>query len=315
MKSDKQRGGSYTFLNKHYMNRYPLYLPPGYNDYNNLPAGWNPHTPPTPGAEPNDYQFRLSGGLAGQKGQNAIKITITPQTMELIDRYREGKEIVGIEEDPESRFFVNIRGEPLGEISSNLQIWKLFEAVTGASKAKTTKVRRGAEKTIRENQAMTDNILELNNHSNSTGMNVYHKTNYIGRAEYVSYAASLENETANSPSKSIVTRQSLKRRVERNENDLRISKELAQKKLDEKKGQRNISLGANVKVLPRDRAFLQSLITSKKDSEIFRATTGKFPGIITFVHNKELFKLILYFPFQVIRLGRSCSTGSLTLLF
>ena len=295
VKSDKQRGGSYTFLNKHYMNRYPLYLPPGYNDYNNLPAGWNPHKPPTPEAEPNHYQFRLSGGLAGQKGQNATKITITPQTMELIDRYREGKEIVGLTEDPESRFFVNIKGEPLAEISSNLQIWKLFEAVTGASKAKTTKVRRGAEKTIRGNQAMTDNILELNNHSNPTGMNVYHKTNYIDRAEFVSYAASLENETANSPSKSIVTRESLKRRVERNENDVRISKELAQKMLDEKKGQRNISLGAKVKVLPRDRAFLQSLITSKRDSEIYRATTGKFPGTTSLLFMMKPIQINLIF--------------------
>ena len=184
-----------------------------------------------------------------------------------------------------------MKGEPLGEISSNLQIWKSFETVTGASKAKTTKLRRGAEKTIRGNQAMTEDVLELNNHSNPTGLNVYHKTNYVDRAEFVSYSANLENETANSPLKSIVTRDSLRKRAERNENDERVSKELAQKKLDEKKSQRKVRLGANVKVLPKDRGFLQSIITSRKDSEIYMATKGKFPGIVS---QYKLFLLIKF---------------------
>ena len=68
---------------------FPMFLPEGYEEFNELPSDWNVHQAPSAGVSPDAYQIRLAGGLSSQKGQNAEKITITKQTMELCDRYRE----------------------------------------------------------------------------------------------------------------------------------------------------------------------------------------------------------------------------------
>ena len=62
--SDGNRRGSYNFKNKDLRDRKPLYFPEGYNQYNELPEGWNPNIPPSPTSKPSLYVIRLSGILS-----------------------------------------------------------------------------------------------------------------------------------------------------------------------------------------------------------------------------------------------------------
>ena len=280
VKADKQRGSTYTFKNKHFIDRVPMFLPEGYTEFNELPAAWNVHQAPSADVLPDAYQIWLSGGLSGQKGQNAEKITITKQTMELCDRYRELKSLVGIEEQSnlEASFFVNAKNEPIGPIHSNLAIWKLYEKVTGVPRAKGTAIRKGAENLIRTNKEMVANVKTLNNHSDATGRNVYHKTSYVNRLEFVNLAATNENESANSPMKSNPGNELLEKRAERHQEDERISRERAEQLIEQRKVKRNISLSSKCRVLPDDRKFLQELIKNHPDLEISQACKGRFPG-------------------------------------
>ena len=282
VKADKQRGSTYTFKNKHYIDRVPMFLPPGYTEFNELPADWNVHQAPSPGVLPDAYQIWLSGGLSGQKGQNAEKITITFQTMELFDRYRELKIKMGIDDqqDLEAAFFVNAKNEPLSAIQSNLAIWKLFEKVTGVSRAKGTAIRKGAEDLIRRNREMVPCVKTLNNHSDETGKNVYHKTSYVNRLEFVNLAASKENESANSPMKlrSNLGSELLEQRAKRHQEDERISRDRAEQVVEQQKFKRNIRLSSKCRVLPSHRKFLQEFLKNHPELEISQACQGRFPG-------------------------------------
>ena len=280
VKADKQRSSTYTFTNQNFIDRFPMFLPEGYTDFNNLPTDWNIHQPPSENASPDAYQIRLSGGLPGQKGQNAEKVTITAQTMELCDRYRELRSLAGIDDhkDLQAPFFVNARGEPIGAITSNLAIWKLFEKVTGVKRAKGTAIRKGAENLIRSSQDMLPNVQNLNNHSESTGKNVYHKTGYVQRLEFVNLAASNENESANSPMKVDLGNEQLEKRRKRHEEDERISRENAVQLIENRKSKRNMTLSSKMRVLPSDRKSLQEIIKLHPELEIHRVCTGKFPG-------------------------------------
>ena len=282
VKADKQRGSTYTFKNKHYIDRVPMFLPPGYTEFNELPADWNVHQAPSPGVLPDAYQIRLSGGLSGQKGQNAEKITILRNTMELFDRYRELKIKMGIDDqqDLEAAFFVNAKNEPLSAIQSNLAIWKLFEKVTGVSRAKGTAIRKGAEDLIRRNREMVPCVKTLNNHSDETGKNVYHKTSYVNRLEFVNLAASKENESANSPMKlrSNLGSELLEQRAKRHQEDERISRDRAEQVVEQQKFKRNIRLSSKCRVLPSHRKFLQEFLKNHPELEISQACQGRFPG-------------------------------------
>ena len=282
VKADKQRGSTYTFKNKHYIDRVPMFLPPGYTEFNELPADWNVHQAPSPGVLPDAYQIWLSGGLSGQKGQNAEKITILRNTMELFDRYRELKIKMGIDDqqDLEAAFFVNAKNEPLSAIQSNLAIWKLFEKVTGVSRAKGTAIRKGAEDLIRRNREMVPCVKTLNNHSDETGKNVYHKTSYVNRLEFVNLAASKENESANSPMKlrSNLGSELLEQRAKRHQEDERISRDRAEQVVEQQKFKRNIRLSSKCRVLPSHRKFLQEFLKNHPELEISQACQGRFPG-------------------------------------
>ena len=45
-----------------YINRIPIYYPPGYNSFNSLPDGYDPFKCPSPDAKPTNWLINLAGG-------------------------------------------------------------------------------------------------------------------------------------------------------------------------------------------------------------------------------------------------------------
>ena len=283
-KGDKNRAGLYYgFRVKQYTARSPLYYPAGYSGFGKLPKGWNIHSPESEGNEPTHFNMRFSGGELKNKGQSVGSITITKQTFELAERYRDLKGLLNLPEEQEDFFFVNSKNEPLSD-NSNVKgsIWSKCSGVTGV-KTNSTMIRRAVETPIQENPEMCSQLKNLNNHGKSVGDKHYHKTRYATRTEFINARAVAEGETAASPMKLPDTDEVLaSKRMKRTEKDAAVSKAQAEAVLKDNRNKRNFTLSKKCRVLPPDREYLQALIDSSPHLEINVATRGKFPGDVSF---------------------------------
>ena len=156
--SDKNRAATYRFRNIDFSSNTQVYFPEDC-DFDSLPDGWNLHQPPSPDARPSAWLLTLPGmllsryfypklsfkllhisaSLKSMKGMKPVDCVVTPYTMEWMERYREMKEIVfGEEEDPNQEFFVNYNGRRLSDSET---LWRMFETVTGVTKANITTIR------------------------------------------------------------------------------------------------------------------------------------------------------------------------------
>ena len=281
-KGDKNRAGLYYGLKvKQYKARTPLWYPDGYSGFGKLPTGWNIHSPEYEGQEPTHYNIRFSGGELKNKGQSVGSITISKQTFELAERYRDLRGYLNLTEEPEDFFFVNARNEPLSD-NSNVKgsIWSKCSDVTGV-KTNSTMIRRAVETPIQENPEMCSQLKNLNNHGKAVGDKHYHKTRYATRTEFVNARAVAEGETTASPMKLRDNDEVLNERMKRTEMDAASSKAQAEAVLNDNKNKRNFTLSKKCRVLPHDREYLQTLIDSAHHLEINVATRGKFPGIFS----------------------------------
>ena len=308
-KGDKNRAGLYySFKVKQYTARTPLWYPDNYADFGNLPTDWDIHSPNAEGKEPTHYNIRFSGGELRNKGQSVGSITITKQTFELAERYRDLKGYLNLPEKQEDFFFVNSKNQPLSD-NSNVKgsIWSKCSEVTGV-KTNSTMIRRAVETPIQENPEMCSQIKNLNNHGKAVGDKHYMKTRYAARTEFVNARAIAEGETAASPMKICNKDEALEsKRRKRIEEDIAVSKAQAEATLEDRK-KRNFVLSKKCRVLPDDKQFLQVLIDGSPHLEINVATRGKFPGIFfTHLNQNEYLKFKL---FQRILSGRLSSTVS-----
>ena len=279
-KGDKNRAGLYfSFKVKQYTARTPLWYPDNYGGFGSLPADWDIHSPDSDGKEPTHYNIRFSGGELRNKGQSVGSITITKQTFELAERYRDLKGYLNLPENQEDFFFVNSKNQPLSD-NSNVKgsIWSKCSDVTGV-KTNPTMIRRAVETPIQENPEMCSQLKNLNNHGKAVGDKHYMKTRYAARTEFVNARAVAEGETAASPMKISNKDEALvSKRRKRIEEDLAVSKAQAEATLEDRK-KRNFVLSKKCRVLPDDKQFLQGLIDGSPHLEINVATRGKFPGI------------------------------------
>ncbi len=122
---------------------------------------------------------------------------------------------------------------------------------------------------------MTDQVAVLNNHSEAVGAAVYNIGDYQCRAQYVNAMAAVEGSSSQLPAAAV---RDENRRREREEEDQKLAKEMAENILNRDKMRRNNVLSSKNRVKPVDREFFQELITNGTNLEINKNTRKKFPG-------------------------------------
>ena len=281
--SDKNRGGIYKFLNKHFASRQKQFYPENYDGFSALPEGWNVDVAPVPGAKPSIWVVRLHGAF--MKGKKGGEIFFTRKTMDWCERYRTLKQIVSkAKENKEDSFFVNFNGQPLSQIKTTRgTIWAKFEEVTGVTKATITGcVRSAAEEVIQDNPEMSNRVKQLNNHSLAVGSQVYDRNKYNYRGQFVNYMSHKEGENIATGSVEDVNLEAEIK--ERQEADERQTREDAIEAVEKDKRRRHTTLSSQIRVKSEDRIFLQKL---------FQGIVGsKFPGKSDGLYNTHVQPLI-----------------------
>ena len=132
---------------------------------------------------------------------------------------------------------------------------------------------------IRDNERLTHQIKDINNHSDAIGKSNYYVTGYQIRCQFVAGAAVKENQTA-PPEASVDAAEVEEMRNRRRAQDEKVAKQNALDIMNRSKVRREQVL-SNVK--PLDRLFMQEQLTSSSNQEKKRITDGKFPGKIYFL--------------------------------
>ena len=285
--TSKNRPGVYkSLLNKDYLRRQKLWIPnEALETFDGDVEDWT--TPPKdePNKPPNYWIIKLAGGGAHLKSQEATTIVLNKKAEELMQKYRELKDIMWPDLDGSKKFFVNFHGEPLGPMTRTPgTLMAKFKEVTGLDDICPTTVRRGAEAKIVGNSAAASRVKELQNHSSSTGQGAYNKTSPLVRARYFGHV-SLQEGSNEVNSNSKISAEIQKKRREIAEKDLQNARREAQKVLE--KYQANRQASSKTKVQYSDRLVLQELCSNEENKEMFEATQNKmFPKPSVF---KKLF--------------------------
>ena len=266
---DKNRRGVYSFSNLEFCERCPKWFPPVddkvENDnsiverFESIPEGWNPDEPPAMGLDPTCWVICRSGMNPGMKKGQQAEIILTRYSLNICLKYRELKDVMlGHDLEPEANFFVNAKGENLGEMRRSKQslLAKLEETV-GVNSPTINTLRRGSEKIVQENinlVAMVDNI---QGHSRTVGSRHYDRFGESRRANFIQQLEKVENDDQDIDVPESVKEQ----RKYRDEKDMKEVVKIAKEKLEVDKIKKAAGVKTNFKIKPMDRDFMQKLFS------------------------------------------------------
>ena len=275
---DKGRAGVYNFRNEDWYSRQAMYFPEGYDDFNKLPAGYNPFIKPTEDAEPTNYAIRLSGDLPGIKLHEAQSIIITTEIADLCVGYILLKEMVIPKEviDDKDPFFVNHRNKQLTRLqnSKNSLLNKMGDAV-GIPELSVNTIRKSSETFIQGNEEMTARVKMLNKHSAAVGLKNYAQNEASFKAQYIRICDKREKGEDSEQNLTINEERAAKRKeMDKSDSEKSYESHVKYIKIQRAKALENRPCGKRVRVKANHREFLMQLVFT----EIFDKKVQVFPA-------------------------------------
>ena len=170
--------------------------------------------------------------------------------------------MVGNDLEPDANFFVNSKGENLGDIRRSKQsLLSKLEETVGVNAPTINTFRRASEKIVQENSNLVALVDDLQGHSKHVGATYYDRFRDSRRANYISQLAKIENDD-----KDIEVSEEIKqRRKNREEKELKEVVKIAKEKLEVDKIKKSGAKMTSFKIKPNDRDFMQRLF-SETDS-------------------------------------------------
>ena len=196
--TDKSRPSSYKFLNRDYIAKTKVYLPPDHDNLwslESLPSSWNMYKSPTQTTPPTGYEIRLDGSLPGLKEDKAHTLIVNQKCFNLMEKYNDLKKQVFGEDylALDQPYFVNYNGKPLSRIqrTNKGSLLAVFASVVGISDFKMTSLRKASEGVIQSRSDLAQNTKDLNCHSASVARKHYDNMSASRRTVYnISLSAS-----------------------------------------------------------------------------------------------------------------------------
>ena len=264
---DKNRRGVYKFTNIEFSERCPKWFPVDDNKENDssivdrfesIPKGWNPDEPPAMGIEPTCWVISRSGQHEGMKKSQEAEIILTRYSLNICLKYRELKDImIGHDLEPESQFFVNAKGENLGEMRrSKESLLSKLEETVGVDSPTINTFRRASEKIVQENPNLVALVDNLQGHSRNVGATYYDRSKDSRRANFIQQLAVVENDQQDIDVPEAVKEQ----RKSREEKEMKEVVKIAKEKLEVDKIKK-AGAKTNFKIKPNDRDFMQRLFS------------------------------------------------------
>ncbi len=274
MLSDKNRNNSFEFSNREFICGQKLWYPENYSFENDsLPSGWDVHKPLD---RPHDaLQIMISGKKKGAKMGSVL--TIGGTTLDMCHKYRDVKTKFFPKGEPtEQTFFVNSKQEALAPLTNTRgSLLDVYSGVIGVDHATVNSIRRSLEGFIRNNPDKIDRkrIKTVQSHSEEVGLAYYDR----GAGDYRSGIVHKLSKHEGSHSKPEPLPDDVAaKRAKQEQEDQKIREEAAAG--TSKTVNININL-SKAKVLPKDRTFMQKLLSSEKYTALHPIVPeSQFPG-------------------------------------
>ena len=264
---DKNRRGVYKFTNIEFAERCPKWFPVDdkkENDssivdrFESIPEGWNPDEAPAMGLEPTCWVISRSGLNEGMKKSQECEIILTRYSLNICLKYRELKDImIGPDLEPGSNFFVNAKGESLGDLRRyNKSLLSKLEETVGVNSPTINTFRRASEKIVQENTNLVALVDNIQGHSRTVGATYYDRYRDSRRANYIQQLAMVENDDQDIDVPEDIKEQRKSREEKETKEILKMAKEKLEVDKIKKAGAKT-----NFKIKPNERDFMQRLFS------------------------------------------------------
>lgn len=164
---------------------------------------------------------------------------------------------------------MNGRGNALGRLqNSSGSLLSKVGLVVGIPDLSPTDLRRSVESIIQASADMKNNNKALNMHSDHVGKQIYDKSKFVVRPEFINHVEHIESSSGESSKRIKLSNFDKAGEDRMNEMELEdavMRRSHAQKFLTEEKRMRakNLPLGPRCRVNALDRSFLQTLVHEK----------------------------------------------------
>ena len=281
---DRNRNSAYQFLNSEYQAKRPAWFPPGFNQtstFDGLPKNFNMFETPSDNKPPQAWVIKvLASKHKKLKLQQDCDVVLFPQVHEMLQKYREVKEMLFGALKGDEPFFVTYRQQPFSQISNRQgSILEEYARVNNIHGLTATTLCQTLEPYVQSSHSMSTRSKNVTSHSQQVGEKFYDQSQSQFRLSSLHFVGHQEGilggpDNAAEEGEDYETQE---KRRKLDEEDNKKAKELAREVLRKTKVNRQVTLGKTCNLLPKNRTYLQELFSSSGALSHLGLHENKFP--------------------------------------